>query len=76
MSATAATAGGYLASPNRMVSAANGIDYAYRDIGGGTLPVVLLQHFRLFFSELFPSQILSWILELLRRAQLDIQPPI
>jgi len=46
MSATAATAGGYLASPNRMVSAANGIDYAYRDIGGGTLPVVLLQHFR------------------------------
>src|ERR1700760_1148622 len=46
MSATAAATGGYLASPNRMVSAANGIDYAYRDIGGGTPPLVLLQHFR------------------------------
>ena len=46
MSATAASTGGYLASPNRVVSAANGIDYAYREIGDGTPPVVLLQHFR------------------------------
>src|SRR5690348_10803115 len=46
MSATAAATGGYLASPNRVVSAANGIDYAYREIGGGTPPLVLLQHFR------------------------------
>ena len=46
MSATAAATGGYLASPNRVVSAANGIDYAYREIGDGTPPVVLLQHFR------------------------------
>jgi len=31
-----------------MVSAANGIDYAYRDTGGSeaTVPLVLLQHFR------------------------------
>jgi pimeloyl-ACP methyl ester carboxylesterase len=31
-----------------MVSAANGIDYAYRDTGGGegAVPLVLLQHFR------------------------------
>ena len=46
MSATAAATGGYLASPNRVVSAANGIDYAYREIGDGTPPLVLLQHFR------------------------------
>jgi pimeloyl-ACP methyl ester carboxylesterase len=35
--------------PNKAVSAADGIDYAYRDTGGqagGTLPLVLFQHFR------------------------------
>jgi pimeloyl-ACP methyl ester carboxylesterase len=33
---------------NKLVSAANGIDYAYRDTGTGAggLPLVLLQHFR------------------------------
>ena len=34
---------------NKLVSAANGIDYAYRDTGPGAsggLPLVLLQHFR------------------------------
>ena len=32
---------------NEMVSAANGVDYAYRDTGGGgAVPLVLLQHFR------------------------------
>src|SRR5271170_368102 len=32
---------------NQVVSATNGIDYAYRDIGsGGAVPLVLLQHFR------------------------------
>jgi pimeloyl-ACP methyl ester carboxylesterase len=36
----------YLTAPNRLVTAANGIDYAYRDIGDGTRPLVLLQHFR------------------------------
>jgi pimeloyl-ACP methyl ester carboxylesterase len=28
------------------VAAANGIDYAYRDLGAGAVPLVLLQHFR------------------------------
>jgi pimeloyl-ACP methyl ester carboxylesterase len=39
---------GYSDLRNEMVSAANGIDYAYRDTGGGeaTVPLVLLQHFR------------------------------
>jgi pimeloyl-ACP methyl ester carboxylesterase len=34
--------------PNKLVSAANGIDYAYRGTGGagGGVPLVLLQHFR------------------------------
>jgi pimeloyl-ACP methyl ester carboxylesterase len=33
--------------PNERVSAANGVDYTYRDTGGqGGLPLVLLQHFR------------------------------
>jgi pimeloyl-ACP methyl ester carboxylesterase len=46
MSATAPTTTVYQASPNRVVSAANEIDYAYREIGNGTPPLVLLQHFR------------------------------
>jgi pimeloyl-ACP methyl ester carboxylesterase len=39
---------GYSELPNRLVSAANGVDYACRDTGGseGTVPLVLLQHFR------------------------------
>ena len=36
----------YAASATRVLSAANGIDYAYRDVGEGTPPLVLLQHFR------------------------------
>jgi pimeloyl-ACP methyl ester carboxylesterase len=36
----------YSELPNRLISAANGIDYAYRDAGEGTVPLVLLQHFR------------------------------
>lgn len=46
MTATAQTLGDYLTSPTRVVSATNGIDYAYRELGGGTPPMVLLQHFR------------------------------
>jgi pimeloyl-ACP methyl ester carboxylesterase len=46
MTATSHTAGAYAASPNQVVSAANGVDYAYRETGGGTPPLVLLQHFR------------------------------
>ena len=45
MTGTSATAGEYLVTPNRVVSAANGIDYAYREVGEGP-PLVLLQHFR------------------------------
>jgi pimeloyl-ACP methyl ester carboxylesterase len=40
---------GYSELANETVSAAHGIDYAYRDTGGGsegTAPLVLLQHFR------------------------------
>jgi len=38
---------GYSDLANEAVSAANGVDYAYRDTGGdGTVPLVLLQHFR------------------------------
>ncbi len=36
----------YAAAPNRVASAANGIDYAYREVGEGTPALVLLQHFR------------------------------
>jgi pimeloyl-ACP methyl ester carboxylesterase len=38
----------YSELPNSLVSAANGIDYAYRDTGGddATIPLLLLQHFR------------------------------
>jgi len=38
----------YSELPNELVSAANGIDYAYCDTGGGegAVPLVLLQHFR------------------------------
>ena len=36
----------YSEAPNKVISAASGIAYAYRDVGEGTVPVVLLQHFR------------------------------
>ena len=38
----------YSELPNSVVSAVNGINYAYRDTGGhdGAVPLVLLQHFR------------------------------
>ena len=44
--------GPYSGLPNKLVRAANGIDYAYRDTGAGDgqsdsgVPLVLLQHFR------------------------------
>src|SRR5216684_8982692 len=39
---------GYSELKNELVSAANGVDYAYRDTGRGegAVPLVLLQHFR------------------------------
>jgi len=36
----------YAELPNKLVSAANGIDYAYREAGDSGVPLVLLQHFR------------------------------
>ena len=39
----------YSSLPNQLISAANGVDYAYRDTGpnaGGGVPLVLFQHFR------------------------------
>jgi pimeloyl-ACP methyl ester carboxylesterase len=46
MTASSPAAGKFTAAPNRVVSAANGIEYAYREVGDGTPPLVLLQHFR------------------------------
>jgi pimeloyl-ACP methyl ester carboxylesterase len=40
---------GYSHLPNELISAANGVDYAYRDTGvggAGVAPLILLQHFR------------------------------
>jgi pimeloyl-ACP methyl ester carboxylesterase len=36
----------YITAETQRVDAANGITYAYRDLGEGAVPVVLLQHFR------------------------------
>src|SRR5579862_9783378 len=36
----------YAELPNQLVSAANGVDYAYREAGDGEVSLVLLQHFR------------------------------
>jgi pimeloyl-ACP methyl ester carboxylesterase len=41
-----ALAGTYLEAPNKKVGAGNGVDYAYRELGDGAVPLVLLQHFR------------------------------
>src|SRR6478752_6890131 len=46
MTAPSSPSSEYLAAPNSVVSAANGIDYAYRQVGEGTPALVLLQHFR------------------------------
>ena len=46
MTAISAAPKPYLTAANQTVSAANGIDYAYREVGDGTPPLVLLQHFR------------------------------
>jgi pimeloyl-ACP methyl ester carboxylesterase len=36
----------YSECPNKTVNAANGVDYTYRELGDGAVPVVLFQHFR------------------------------
>src|ERR1700751_1048473 len=43
---TTTTVLSYGTAPNQVIHADNGIDYAYREIGAGTVPLVLLQHFR------------------------------
>src|SRR6476660_7663065 len=43
---TTATKQTYADAPTKIVGAAEGFDYAYRDVGSGTVPLVLLQHFR------------------------------
>jgi pimeloyl-ACP methyl ester carboxylesterase len=44
MSATATVS--YTGASTQRVGAGNGIEYAYRDLGAGDVPLVLLQHFR------------------------------
>src|SRR4051794_36650013 len=46
MTATATSTSEYLAAHNRVVSAANGIRYADRQVGDGAPALVLLRHFR------------------------------
>ena len=36
----------YLEAPTHTVDAANGVRYAYRELGDGGVPLVLFQHFR------------------------------
>lgn len=43
---TTTTVLSYGTAPNGIIHADNGIDYAYREIGSSTVPLVLLQHFR------------------------------
>ena len=42
----ATTETGYTGASTERVTAANGIEYAYRDLGKSEVPLVLLQHFR------------------------------
>ena len=43
---TTTTGLSYGSAPNQLIRASNGIDYAHREIGSSTVPLVLLQHFR------------------------------
>src|SRR5215469_571964 len=44
--ATQSNASSYSALPTHKIAARNGIEYAYREIGTSSVPLVLLQHFR------------------------------
>jgi pimeloyl-ACP methyl ester carboxylesterase len=46
MTATSSATREYVAAPNKLVTAANGVAHAYREVGEGTPALVLLQHFR------------------------------
>src|SRR6476469_7171006 len=43
---TMGTLSRYVDAPTRRVTAGNAIEYAYRELGDGDVPLVLLQHFR------------------------------
>jgi pimeloyl-ACP methyl ester carboxylesterase len=43
---TTTTGLSYGSAPTQLIRAGNGIDYAHREIGSSTVPLVLLQHFR------------------------------
>ena len=43
---TAADTRAYADAATKIVDAAGGVSYAYRDVGSGAVPLVLLQHFR------------------------------
>ena len=45
------TTAGHAEAPIQRVTAGNGIDYAYRDLGESDLPLVLLQHLHSFLDE-------------------------
>jgi pimeloyl-ACP methyl ester carboxylesterase len=44
--ATQSNASSYAALPTHKITARNGIEYAYREVGTSPVPLVLLQHFR------------------------------
>ena len=44
--ATQSNASSYSALPTNKITASNGIEYAYREVGTSSVPLVLLQHFR------------------------------
>jgi pimeloyl-ACP methyl ester carboxylesterase len=46
MSITDQQTTGYAGASIKRVTAKNGIEYAYRELGAGEVPLVLLQHFR------------------------------
>ena len=46
MTSESSTTIGYQTAPNQTASAANGINYVYRNVGDGHTPLILLQHFR------------------------------
>jgi len=47
----------YSQAPNRFITGANGIEYAYRETGSGAVPLVLLIHFRGNFDSWDPALI-------------------
>jgi pimeloyl-ACP methyl ester carboxylesterase len=57
MTATTPTPRQYVACANSVVQAANGISYAYREVGEGTPPLVVLQYFRGNLDNLDPALI-------------------